>query len=298
MMSMLHPHHPYGAPVIGWLHEMQTLSRADALEWYKARYAPNNAILVVAGDIDAAELKPLAEKYYGRLRANPNLPPRVWTRDPPRDAPMRVTLSDPKVRQPSLTRLYASTSYGTAKKPLQGQALDLASQILGGTETSRLYRALVEDKKLAVTAGASADSAGLGGGVFTVWATPAEGVTIEAVEAAMNEVIDEFVKTGPTAAELARAKSELVASATYARDSQESLADIYGASLAQGETIDAVVNWDADVDKVSAAQVDEIARETLTLTGSVTGILLPAAGGGSGPVQPEEEPPMGAGPIR
>jgi zinc protease len=297
MMAMLHPHHPYGTPTIGWLSEMKTLSRQDAIDWYKARYAPNNALLVVAGDIDAAELKPLAEKYYGRLKPNPHLPPRVWTQDPPQDVAMRVSLADPKVRQPSITRLYTSISYGTVTKPLQAHALDLAGDILGGSETSRLYRALVEDKKLAVAAGASADTSGLGGGTFAVFATPAEGVSLDTLEKAMDEVIDDFLKTGPTAEELARSKSEMVASAVYAQDSQESLANIFGGSLAAGETVDAVVNWDKDIQTVSAAQVSEIARETLTLDHSVTGLLLPAPGAPADD-EPDEVPPLGAGPIR
>ena len=299
MQAMLHPHHPYGTPVIGWLHEMQSLSRQDALDWYKTWYAPNNAILVVAGDIDAAELKPLAEKYYGPLKPNPHLPGRVWDKDPPRDAPMRVTLSDPKVRQPSVTTIYASTSYATVAKPLDAHALDLAGEILGGSETSRLYRILVNEKKLAVSTGASADTSGLGGGTFSIYATPADGISIDAVEKAMNEIVADFIKTGPTAAELSRAKSEMSASATYALDSQESLADIFGASLSQGETIDAVVNWDADIQKVPAEQVRDIARQTLEAPG-VTGILLPgAAAPGAPQPKPDDDAPIsGSGPIR
>jgi zinc protease len=277
MRAMLWPHHPYGTPVIGWLHEIENLPRERALEFYRTWYAPNNAILVVAGDIDAAELRPLAERYYGRLQPTRDLPERTWVADPPAVGPMRVTHRDEKVRQPSFSRMYRAISYGT-DTGRQAHALDVAMEILGGSETSRLYRALVEEQRIAVGAGASAMSSGLGGGSVSVWATPVEGVSVERVEAAADAVIAEYLREGPTDAELTRAKNSLSANAIYARDSQESLAHIYGASLAQGESIDDVVNWPADIEAVTRAEVMEMARQTLNVDASVTGWLLPEEG--------------------
>ncbi len=276
MRAMLWPHHPYGTPVIGWLHEINALDRETALEFYRTWYAPNNAILVVAGDVDAAELRPLAERFYGRLRPTRNLPARTWVSDPPNVGPMRVTHSDVKVRQPSFSRLYRAISYGT-DTGRQAHSLDVAMEILGGSETSRLYRALVEEQRIAVSAGASASSSGLGGGSVSVWATPVEGVTLEQVEAAADAVIAAYLRDGPTEAELMRARNMLTANAIYSRDSQESLANIYGASLAQGESIDDVVNWPADIEAVTREDVMTIARQTLDLSASVTGWLLPEA---------------------
>lgn len=277
MRAMLWPHHPYGTPVIGWLHEIQSLDRETALEFYRTWYAPNNAILVVAGDVDAAELRPLAERYYGRLRPTRDLPARTWVTDPPNVGPMRVTHRDEKVRQPSFSRLYRAISYGTDTGH-QAHALDVAMDILGGSETSRLYRALVEDQRIAVSAGASASTGGLGGGSVTVWATPAEGVTLEQVEAAADAVIAQFLRDGPTDAELTRSKNSLAANAVYSRDSQESLANIYGSSLAQGESIDDVVNWPANIDAVTRDDVIALSRQTLDINASVTGWLLPEEG--------------------
>jgi len=277
MRAMLWPHHPYGTPVIGWLHEIQALDRERALAFYQTWYAPNNAILVVAGDIDAAELRPLAERHYGRLRPTRNLPSRTWVSDPPNVGPMRVTHRDEKVRQPSFSRIYRATSYGV-DTGRQAHALDVAMEILGGSETSRLYRALVEEQRIAVGAGASANSSGLGGGSVQVWATPAEGVPLERVEAAADAVIAEYLRDGPTAVELTRAKNLLSANAIYARDSQESLANIYGASLAQGESIEDVVNWPTDIEAVTREEVMEMSRQTLDLDASVTGWLLPEEG--------------------
>jgi len=274
MRAMLWPHHPYGTPVIGWLHEIQSLDRETALQFYQTWYAPNNAILVVAGDIDAAELRPLAERYYGRLRPTRNLPARIWVSDPPAVGPMRVTHRDEKVRQPSMSRVYRSISYGT-DTGRQAHALDVAIEILGGSETSRIYRALVEDQHIAVGAGAGATTSGLGGGSVSVFATPAEGVSLEQVEAALDAVIAQFLREGPTDAELARAKSSLAAAAIYSRDSQESMANVYGASLAQGESIDDVVNWADDIEAVTRDEVMTMARDTLDINDSVTGWLLP-----------------------
>jgi zinc protease len=274
MRAMLYPHHPYGTPIIGWLHEIQSLDRESALQFYRTWYAPNNAILVVAGDIDAAELRPLAERYYGRLRPTRDIPERAWVSDPPDIGPMRVTHRDEKVRQPSLSRLYRALSYAT-DEGREAHALDVAVEVLGGSETSRLYRTLVEERRIAVSAGANANTAGLGGGTVSIWATPAEGVSLEQLETAIDEVIADYLGDGPTEAELARAKSSLAAAAIYARDSQESLANIYGASLAQGESVDDVVSWADDIEAVTRDEAIAMVRQALNINASVTGWLMP-----------------------
>lgn len=294
MRAMLHPNHPYGTPVIGWLHEMQGLTREDALAWYQNFYAPNNAILVVAGDVDAAELRPLAERTYGRLRPSNHLPARNWPHDPPSAGPMRVSHRDEKVQQPSLSRLYPAVSYTTAHGR-EAAALDVGMDILGGSETSRLYRALVEDQHIAIGASADANTDGLGGGSASLDATPAEGVSLETLEAAMDQVVAQFLRDGPTDDELARAKSRLEAAAIYARDSQYSLAYIYGSSLAEGQSLDQIVTWPHLVESVTRDDVMAIARTTLDKDASVTGYLLPQSGsttatGAAPPPQAETGP--------
>ncbi|MGE3143883.1 MAG: M16 family metallopeptidase [Hyphomonadaceae bacterium] len=298
MRAMVYPHHPYGTPVIGWLHEMQRLSRQDALDFYRIWYAPNNAILVLAGDLDAAEARPLVERYFGRLRPTENLPQRVWVQDPPPRGPMRISLSDEKVRQPSFSRLYPSVSYTTAAATHEAHALDVAMEILGGSETSRLYRALVETQHLAVSAGASADTSGIGGGAVSLYATPGDGVTLERLEAAMDAEIARFLAEGPTEAELARAKSGLAAAAIYARDDQESLAEMFGASLAEGETMDAIVNWPDDIMTVTRDAVIAAARNALNINASATGYLLPASGSTLGGPGGADGPAIGEGAVQ
>lgn len=277
MRAMLWPHHPYGTPVIGWLHEIQALDRESALQFYRTWYAPNNVILVVAGDVDAEEIRPLVERHYGRLRPTRDLPARSWTVDPPNVGPMRVAHRDEKVRQPSLSRFYRATSYAI-DEGREAHALDVAIDVLGGSETSRLYRELVEGQAIAVSAGASSNLSGLGGGSVSVWAAPVDGVALERLEAAVDQVIAAFLREGPTEQELARAKSTMAANAIYARDSQEGLARIFGASLAQGESIADIVGWDENVRDVTRDEALAMARTTLDLDASVTGWLLPAEG--------------------
>ena len=187
---------------------------------------------------------------------------------------MRTIHRDEKVRQPSLSRLYPAVSYTTAHNH-EAHALDVAIQILGGSETSRLYRALVEDQRIAVSAGASANTDGIGGGSVSIGATPTEGVTLQQLEVAMDQVIARFLRDGPTEAELTRAKSQLAAAAIYAQDSQEALANMYGSGLVRGESMDEIVNWPDDIQAVTRDQVLTAARNAVVLDNSVTGWLMP-----------------------
>jgi zinc protease len=278
MRAMLYPNSPYGTPIIGWLHEMHELDNPGLGQFYRTWYAPNNAILVVAGDIDAADFRPLAERYFGHVPPTRNLPARVWPTDPPSEGPMRVIHRDEKVRQPSVSRLYPSISYTTGRGH-EAHALDVAMEILGGSETSWIYRALVEDQKIAVSAGASADTSGIAGGSVSVYATPNEGVDLKTVETALDQVIARFLAEGPSDEELARAKSQLAAAATYAQDSQETLANVFGASLAEGETLDHIVSWPDDIEAVTRDEVMAVARKTLDINSSVTGWLMPPEAG-------------------
>jgi zinc protease len=187
---------------------------------------------------------------------------------------MHVVYRDEKVRQPSLSRFYATITYASAPGR-QAHALDVATQILGGSETSWLYRTLVEQRHLAVGVYANADLSGLGGGTISIGATPAEGVSLQTLEAAIDEVVAQFLRDGPTDAELTRAKSQLVAATIYAQDSQEALANMYGSSLAQGETMDAIVQWPDQIEHVTRDEVLTSARAALNAKASVTGWLMP-----------------------
>ncbi|WP_127091331.1 M16 family metallopeptidase [Aquabacter cavernae] len=267
--------HPYQHPIIGWEHEIKQLNREDALAFYRRYYAPNNAVLVVAGDVDPAQVKALAEKTYGQI-PRADTPPRARPQEPEPQAHRRVELTDPRVAQPTVQRSYLVPSYRTGEGR-EAVALDLAAQILGGGQTGRLYRSLVVDQGLAAGAGAWYQGTSYDATRFGVSAAPLPGVTLEKLEGAMDGVVAKLAAEGPDELELARAKTRLTADAIYARDNQATLARIYGAAWATGISADKVNAWPDEVKAVTADEVKEAARRYLTLDRAVTGYLTAPA---------------------
>ena len=203
VQSALFPHHPYGTPVIGWSHEIESLDRKDALDYYARFYTPENAVLIVAGDVEAGDVKALAQKHYGKVKARGAAPVRVRRQEPEPRAHRLVTLSDEKVEQPSQQRVYLTPSYATAK-PGEAEALELLAHLLGSGHGSLLFKALVVDQKLAVAAGAYYMGSSLDQTRFWVYAVPAQGITLEALDLAMDRVIAAVVASGVPADHLAR----------------------------------------------------------------------------------------------
>lgn len=273
LQAATYVNHPYQHPIIGWEHEIKQLNREDALAFYRRFYAPNNAVLVVAGDVEPDEVKALAEKTYGKV-ARADTPPRNRPQEPEPQAHRRVSLVDPRVAQPSVQRSYLVPSYRTGKDN-EAEALDLAAQILGGGQTGRLYRSLVVDKGLAAGAGSWYQGTAYDATRFGVSASPRPGVTLEQLEAAMDEVVAKLATDGPDELELARAKTRLTADAVYARDNQATLARIYGAAWATGMSVKDVNEWPDRVKAVTAEQVKDAAKRYLTLNRAVTGYLSP-----------------------
>jgi zinc protease len=269
--AALYENSHYGIPVIGWIHEMQKLTTQDALDWYHRYYAPNNAILVVAGDITADDLKPLAEKTYGRLR-RADTPPRSRPEEPKQSAARRVTVTDPRAEQPEFIRTYHAPNESDA---VDAAALDVASQILGGSATSRLHKALVIEHPIAASASAGYWSTRVEQGEFSFQIVPRAGVSIATAETALDAEIARFVKDGPTADELAEAQFNLIAESAYDRDSQESLADNIATRLTTGETLDHIMGWPSRIAAVTPDQVKTAVSKVLDIQNSVTGILLP-----------------------
>jgi zinc protease len=265
--------HPYGKPTIGWRHEMEQLSRDDAIGFYRRFYAPNNAVVVIAGDVEPDFALKLAEETYGKLPANKNIVPRLRPQEPPPVAVRSLTLADPRVEQPMLQRAYLVPSFTTAK-PGQSEALEVLSLILGTGENSRLYRALVVDKHVAVAAGTRYDSAALDMTRFSLFAMPRSGTSLPQLEGEIDAVIAAVIDKGVDAEELARAKTRLIADVVYAQDNQMSLARWYGVALTTGSTVDDVRRWPDRVRAVTAEQVQEAARLWLDKRRSVTGYLV------------------------
>ncbi len=271
--AALYLNHPYRVPVIGWRSELEKLTTADAIAFYRRHYAPNNAILIIAGDVTADEIRPLAEKYYGPIPARP-LAPRARAVEPDQRAARRVVLKSAQVRQPSWSRTYLAPSYTTGAGG-EAYALQVLAEILGGGATSRLYRALVVDQGVAASASAWYSADGLDSSEFGFSASPRPGTGIDAVETAMVAQIGRLLSAGVTAGEVARAKRALLAGAIYVRDSLRAGPNIFGRALTSGRTIEDVESWPERIDAVTAERVGAAARAVFRDNKSVTSVLLP-----------------------
>ena len=291
---------PYGRPAIGWKQEMEALTTADAIAWYKKWYAPNNAVLIVVGDVKPDEVKALAEKYYGPIPSRP-----VPERHRPQVAPLngterRLTLRDADTHQPAFIRLYVAPNY-SEKTRKQALALEVFDQILGTGTTSRLYQALVVKQKVATAAGSSYDDTAIDPVAYGIYASPAPGKDIAEVEKGVDGEIRRLVDAGVTEAEVADAKTRLEAEAILARDSLDGPAHVIGEALATGQSIADVEDWPDNIAAVTTAEVNEAIRSVFG-AGAIagTGWLLPAQGT-KAPLDAAaaaNATPVDAGPIR
>ncbi|TWB93042.1 zinc protease [Bradyrhizobium macuxiense] len=274
IMAALYLNHPYGRPVIGWLQEIEKLDRDDVLAFYRRFYAPNNAILVIAGDVEAADVRPLVERSFGPIPAQPAIPARrIRPQEPETAAPRTVTLSDPRVEQPSVGRFYLVPSAPTGA-PGESAALEVLAQLMGGGHNSYLYRALVVDQPLAVSASAYYSSISLDPTQFAIAAWPKPGVSFAEVEQVIDGVIATILQNPIRAEDLERAKTQLVAAAIYAQDNQALLAYQYGGALSAGLSIEDIRSRPDRIRAVTAEQLRTVAQKWLDKKRSVTGYLI------------------------
>ncbi len=273
MMAAQYLAHTYGIPIIGWKHELAALGLENALTFYDRNYGPNNAILVIAGDVTLESVKPLAEKYYGGIGARETVP-RFRPAEPPQLAARRLVMSDVRVRQPIWRRSYLAPGY-LAGDTKHVYALEVLADVLGGGSTSRLYRGLIVERKVAAAAGAWYSPDAIDLPRFNFYGSPNAGGEVADVEAALDEVVAQFLAEGATEKEVERSKRSLVAAAVYARDSLIGSANQYGAALAMGMTVEHVEEWPDRIAEVTVEQVNAAARAVLRPKNSVTGALLP-----------------------
>lgn len=276
--AALYLNHPYRRPIVGWAHEISALDREDVLAFYRDWYTPENAILIVSGDITAEELRPLAEKYYGTIPRG-EVAERPDFREPPQRAPRRVDLADPRVRQPVFQRTYLAPSHGIGAQD-EVDALDVAADLLGSGPTSILYRRLVVEDAIAVAAGAAYNASARGPSSFTVYAAPKPGVDLDTLEAAVDSVLADVLAEGFNATDVDRVKGRLLADSIYARDSLSSGAYSLGRALVIDRSIDDVETWPERLEALNAAEIAAALGNVLDLRRSVTATLTP-----SGPVE-------------
>lgn len=265
--------HRYGTPIIGWRHEMEELDMRDALSFYKTYYAPNNAILVVSGDVYPHEVRRLAEMYYGVIPANPDLPERLRTSEPPQTAARRLTFKDARVAQPYVARSYLAPERDSGAQE-DAAALTILSEMLGGGTTSFLAEQLQFDRQVAVYTVAFYSGTSLDDSTFNVIVVPSAGVTLTEVEAAMDDALDAFIERGVDEAQLDRIKMQMRASQIYARDNVDGIANRYGRALTSGLTVEDVQAWPDILQAVTPEQIIAAARAVLRPEASVTGWLM------------------------
>jgi zinc protease len=274
VQAALFVRHPYGAPIIGWRHEIEELRREDALAYYGRFYAPENAVLIVAGDVDAKTVERLAKETYGQIPARAEAPKRRRPQEPEPRAHRLVTLADEKVEQPTVERVFLVPSYRTAA-PGEAEALEVLAHALGGGPASVLYETLVVEEAIAVAAGAHYLGSALDDTRLWIYAIPAPETTPDELDAAIDRVLEQFIATPLGDEDLQRAKTRLIADAVYARDSQVSLARWYGEALATGLEVADVAAWPDRMEAVTSEQVSAAALKWLDKRRAVTGFLLP-----------------------
>jgi len=266
--------HGYGIPIIGWRHEMDSLSASDARTFYNQHYWPNNAILIVAGDVTGDEVRTLAEKHYGAIAPNPDLTARERTQEPPQIVERRLSYDDPRVAQPYVLRTYLAPERDPGAQK-DAAALTMLSEILGGSgATSVLGRKLQFETQTAVYAGAFYSGTSLDDTTFGLIVVPSEGVSLQEAEDAMDQAVSEFMAEGVDAKQLERLKFQLRASLIYGEDDLSSLARRYGSGLTSGLTIEDIEAWPDILQSVTAADIMAAAERVFDRDKSVTGWLM------------------------
>ena len=280
--------HPYGRPVIGWKQEMEGLTRDDALAWYHAHYAPDDAVLVLAGDVTPGEARKLAEQYYGPIQPRGDIKPRQRPQEPPQRSPRRLSLSDPRVAQPVMIRTILAPERNPGDQK-QAAVLTVLAELLGGSQqTSVLGRQLVLGGT-ALHASASYDGLSVDPTTFDLSLVPAEGVSNADAEAKLDAALKDFATKGPTEAEMVRVRTAVAAGEIYDQDSAHGRAYDYGQGLAIGLSVDDVADWPGLLSAVTAEEVRQAAADLVASPATVTGWLTP------GPATPEAA--SGADPL-
>lgn len=266
-------HQPYGMPTAGYVDDVDKLGVDDLMAFYRRFYAPNNAVLIVAGDATAEAVHRLAEKYYGPIEHRP-VEPRTRPAEGARDLPGRVVRTDRRVAEPAWSRDYLAPSY-RAGETRHAYALQVLARLFGGSETSRLWRALVVDRKLALSAGAGYGASSLGLSSFGLDLQPAPQSSLVDVESAVADQMKRVLDGDVTVGEVERAQNQLLAAAIYAQDSLGSAPRRYGSALSTGTSVADVEAWPRNIAAVTPAEVVAAAQHVWRDDGAVTSQLLP-----------------------
>ena len=273
MNAALYLNHPYNVPIIGWKHEADVLSLEDANAFYEQHYGPNNAILVVAGDVDPDEVKALAEKHYGVIEPNPAIVHRVRPSEPPQLAERRLSYADPRIGNDYMTRRYLVPERDPGDQEAAA-ALNLLARVLGGSSTtSVLAQKLQFENPVAVYTAAWYSGQSLDDGTFGLAIVPAPGVDLEEAERLLDGAVAEFLEEGIDPEQLDRIKMNIRAQRVYSLDSVSNIANRYGRAMSVGLTVEDVESWPDILDAVTEEDILSAARTYLDRRSSVTGFV-------------------------
>jgi len=259
LMATAFAEHPYHNPVIGWMIDIQNMTAADALNWYRTWYAPNNATLVIAGDVKASEVFALAQRYYGAIPAV-KLPQRKAVGEATQLGIQRIVVKAP-AELPYLIMAYHAPTLRDAEKDWKPYALEMLAGVLDGNSSARLNKALVRDQQVAMDVGTGYDSVARGPGMFVLEGTPREGKTVGDVENAIREQLALLVRDGVSADELQRVKAQVMAGEVYKRDSVFYQAMQIGQMESDGLSYKDIPVMLQKLQAVTVQQVQDVARE-------------------------------------
>ena len=267
--------HPYGTPIIGWRHEMAQLDLEDALSFYDRFYAPDNAILVVAGDVDPAEVERLAEQYYGvREPSGVGATARVRPQEPPQLAERRVMFEDARISQPYVMRTYIAPERDSGAQE-KAAALAFLADLLGGNSATSLMGQVLEfEEGSAVYTGAFYNGTSYDDTTFGLIVMPVPGRTLPQAEADMDRMIARFMEEGVDMERFERIKMQIRAGEIYEKDSLQGLDRQYGAALTSGLTVEDVQAWPDVLQAVTPDDVMQAAAELFDKRRSVTGYAM------------------------
>lgn len=270
-MASLYLNHPYGIPIVGWRHELDNLTRKDVINFYNRYYAPNNAILIVAGDVEPNKVKLLAEKFYGKIERTNNATDRIRPKEPPQIAQRRLIFEDERVSQSYLVRTYIAEERNNGKQ-INAAALTLLADLLGSDGIqSILGKELQLNSKKAIYTNAYYDGRSYDDTNFSLIAVPSEGVSLEEIEIELDGAINDLLLNGIDEKHLNRIKFQYKAHQIYALDSAFSQARRFGAALTSGLKVEDVLVWPAELQEIGSAEILKAAKSLFKKEKSVTG---------------------------
>ncbi len=265
---------PYRTPVIGWMNDLKNMKVADLKPWYQKWYAPNNATLVVVGDVEPAKVVELAKKYYGPLKPSDNIPELKPRKEAPQFGERRITVKVP-AKLPYLIIGYKVPSLKTAKDDWEPYALEVLAGILSGGDSARLAKQLVRKQKVAASADAGYDLIARQSGLFVFDAIPAAKFSVSDVEKALYAQIESLKQTPVTEKELKRIKAQVVAGNVYEKDSIFYQAMILGQLETVGLPWSKANEYVDKIRAVTAEQVQQVAKKYFVDTYKTVAVLEP-----------------------